>query len=156
MRQNIILEIKICHSKFIVLKVPFRNPRLKRSYVKANLNQVGFMLKTLNVLLTKCYTYPTEICKMPDCDCKLHNAKVWRLGNQQHLPELPSPQDASQSAKKTNSHTASWSHFAAENHIKPLPPVCVLLHLLPFQWKQKKLSNICRLQLCYEMHAIVM
>ena len=133
MRQNIILEIKICHSKLIVLKVPFRNPRLKRSYVKANLNQVGFMLKTLNVLLTKCYTYPTEICKMPDCDCKLHNAKVWRLGNQQHLPELPSPQDASQSAKKTNSHTASWSHFAAENHIKPLPPVCVLLHLLPFQ-----------------------
>ena len=100
MRQNIILQIKICHSKLIVLKVPFRNARLKRSYVKANLNQFGFMLKTLNVLLTKCFTYPTEICKMPDCDCKLHNAKVWRLGNQQHLPELPSPQDASQSAKK--------------------------------------------------------
>ena len=133
MRQNIILQIKICRSKLIVLKVPFRNARLKRSYVKANLNQFSLMLKTLNVLLTKCFTYPTEICKMPDCDCKLHNAKVWRLGNQQHLPELPSPQDASQSAKKQNSHTASWSHFAAENHIKPLRPVCVLLHLLPFQ-----------------------
>jgi len=104
MRQNIILQIKICHSKLIVLKVPFRNPRLKKSYVKANLNQFGFMLKTLNVLLTKCFTYPTEICKMPDCDCKLHNAKVWRLGNQQHLPELPSPQDASQSAKKKFSY----------------------------------------------------
>lgn len=133
MRQNIIVQIKICHSKLIVLKVPFRNPRLKRSYVKAKLNQFGFMLKTL----TKCYTYPTEICKMPDCDCKLHNAKVWRLGNQQHLPELPSPQDASQSAKKKNSHTASWSHFAAENHIQPLRPVHVFLDI-PYHFNENK------------------